>query len=180
MVKFFNQRHVFEHKWEAVTCAVFLKYPNPFSKHVVTADVLERFLDPQTGLLHSKRLLQKVGNMPTWLSRLVSAKISNNALILEESLVDARNGRMSVYTRNLSYQGWLRVEETQEFVRTQEGWTLADVQVKVVGGERAMALGRLIVSKIEGFSINKLKDQLSKSREALLYILEQLQMNKRL
>ena len=180
MVKFFNQRHMFEHKWEAVTCAVFLKYPNPFSKHVITADVVERTLDPLTGLLHSTRLLQKVGSMPAWLARLAPAKISNNALILEESVVDAQRGRMTVFTRNLSYQGWLRVEERQEFVRTADGWTLAEVQVKVTGGERSMAMGRLIVGKIEGFSINKLKDQLSKSRQALLYILEQLQMNKRL
>ena len=98
MVKFLNQRNTFEHKWEAVTLAVFKKYPNPFSRHVITADLLQRSIDDSSGCLYTKRLLQKVGNMPNWLSRLLpsSSGINNVAFIIEESFVDPMRGLMTV------------------------------------------------------------------------------------
>jgi hypothetical protein len=123
MVKFFNQRNTFEHRWEAVTLAVFKKYPNPFSKHVITADLLQRNIDSNTGCLYSKRLLQKLGNMPNWLSRLLpsTSGINNVAFVVEESVVDPARGLMTVCSRNLSHRGWMNIEEVQTFSRDKTG-----------------------------------------------------------
>lgn len=42
------------------------KYPNPHSSHVVTSDVVDRYVDPRTGYLYTTRLFLKRGNLPKW------------------------------------------------------------------------------------------------------------------
>lgn len=45
----FKQTFQYQHPWEQVTLAIFLKYPNPFASHVLASDVIERYVDLQTG-----------------------------------------------------------------------------------------------------------------------------------
>src|SRR3954451_19322119 len=89
MVKFYQQRFFYEyvavswrcrsivvvleqrgcvcrHPWELVTYAFWMRYPNPFSKHVLAADVIDRSFDPETGVLKTTRLLLKQGVLPRW------------------------------------------------------------------------------------------------------------------
>lgn len=74
--------------------AFFMRYPNPFARHVLSVDVLERTIDPHTGQMRTVRLILKRGLVPAWASRwLPAAKASGgrglDAWILEESIVDA-------------------------------------------------------------------------------------------
>jgi len=46
---FFCNDWKFRHRWQDVTAALWQKYPNPFAAHVLTNDVIERFVDPETG-----------------------------------------------------------------------------------------------------------------------------------
>jgi len=66
MVKIFNTRQKLEYAWDHVTLALFLKYPNPFSVHVISADVIDRYIDP-LGRLCSTRLIHKKGSIPNWI-----------------------------------------------------------------------------------------------------------------
>jgi hypothetical protein len=73
--------------------AYFIRYPNPFARHVLTVDVLDRHVHPETGQLITRRLLLKRGIIPKWGSKwLPSASMSGgrglDAWILEESVVD--------------------------------------------------------------------------------------------
>ena len=106
------------HQWEAVSLALFQKYPNPFAAHVLSTDVLARHLD-EHGRLHSTRLLLKTGgsHVPVWLQALIK---SREAYVLEESIVDVRSGIMETRTRNLSHQRFMSIEETQTFTRSPE------------------------------------------------------------
>ncbi|EDQ84640.1 uncharacterized protein MONBRDRAFT_34617 [Monosiga brevicollis MX1] len=54
------------HAWETITSAFWCKYPNPFSTHVLTEDVIDRSVDEQ-GRLHTKRLLSKTNRKPAWM-----------------------------------------------------------------------------------------------------------------
>ena len=65
MVKFFSQTFQYDHPFETVTLAVFMKYPNPFASHVLASDVIERFID-SNGCLHTSRLFLKEGAVPKW------------------------------------------------------------------------------------------------------------------
>lgn len=106
------------HQWEAVSLALFQKYPNPFAAHVLSTDVLARHLD-EHGRLHSTRLLLKTGgsHVPVWLQSLIK---SREAYVLEESIVDFCSGIMETRTRNLSHRRFMSIEETQTFTRSPE------------------------------------------------------------
>lgn len=65
MVKIFNTRQKLEYAWDHVTLAMFLKYPNPFSVHVISADVIDRYVD-SFGRLCTTRLIHKKGSIPNW------------------------------------------------------------------------------------------------------------------
>lgn len=66
MVKFYQHTSSFEHAWDNVTYAFWLRYPNPFASHVVGCDVIDRHVDPVTGVLRTTRLILKQGVLPRW------------------------------------------------------------------------------------------------------------------
>jgi hypothetical protein len=70
----------------------------------------------EAGRLHTTRLLLKTGGsaVPVWLQSLIK---SREAYVLEESVVDARNGTMETHTRNLSHRRFMSIEEIQRFSR---------------------------------------------------------------
>lgn len=106
------------HHWEAVSLAMFQKYPNPFATHVLSTDIISRHLDDQ-GRLHTIRLLLKTGGsgVPSWLAALIK---SREAYVVEESVVDPRAGTMETSTRNLSHRRFMSIEEVQKFSRSAE------------------------------------------------------------
>ncbi|KAI8609828.1 PRELI-like family-domain-containing protein, partial [Chytriomyces sp. MP71] len=93
-----------------VTFAIFNKYPNPFAKHVLTSDVIDRYVDPDTGILHTTRLFTKEGKLPKWSVKMFNIK---EAYILEVSELDPRNRTFKTVTRNLSHTKLMLIEETQ-------------------------------------------------------------------
>lgn len=73
--------------------AFFLRYPNPFARHVLCVDVLERTVDPETGRIRTLRLILKRGLVPRWASSWAPAAGNSSgrgldAWVLEESIVD--------------------------------------------------------------------------------------------
>ncbi len=43
------------------------KYPNPHCSHVVTVDVIDRSIDPVTGLIRTERVLGCKQRAPIWI-----------------------------------------------------------------------------------------------------------------
>lgn len=159
------------HRWETVSLAVWMKYPNPFSAHVLTSDVLSRHVDPTTGCLHSTRLILKTGSMPTWVLSLLK---SQEALVIEESVVDPQQCFMQTRTRNLTHHRLLIVEEVQTYTKSPEEqtWTLADCRATVKSNFGAKWAG--IGARIEGIGLRRFKDHLHRSKLAMTYILDKL------
>jgi hypothetical protein len=114
MVKFLEQNTTFLHPWNEVTLAIWKKYPNPFASHVLTADVIDRYID-DLGRIHTIRLFTKQGKLPRWgasVYKLVTKLFNiSDAFILETSVVDPQNRTMNTKTRNLSHRKLLLVEE---------------------------------------------------------------------
>ncbi|RPB03262.1 MSF1-domain-containing protein [Choiromyces venosus 120613-1] len=113
MVKFYENSFSYDYQWPAVTLAYFLRYPNPYSKHVVSSDTLSSHLDPRTGNLHVTRLHLKRGKLPASVARFLP-KIKES-YILEKSIVDVKNQRLETETRNLDWEGVLSVVESQVY-----------------------------------------------------------------
>ena len=78
----------------------WIKYPNPFSKHVVSEDVISRYLTDDNKLVTKKLLVkERTFQIPKWAERYVSIK---RVYIIEETICDPKNQILTSYTKNFS------------------------------------------------------------------------------
>jgi len=124
MVKFYSSSYSYDYDFPAVTLAYFLRYPNPFSTHVISTDTISRHFDPQTQRLTTTRLHLKRSKLPSAVLKLLprsllgaSAAGDSQTYILETSTVDVKEGVMHAESRNLEWTGVLSVVEKQVFRR---------------------------------------------------------------
>ncbi|KAM9103904.1 PRELI domain-containing protein 1, mitochondrial isoform X2 [Hippopotamus amphibius kiboko] len=102
MVKYFLGQSVLRSSWDQVFAAFWQRYPNPYSKHVLTEDIVHREVTPDQKLL-SRRLLTKTNRMPRWAERLFPANVAHSVYILEDSIVDPQNQTMTTFTWNINH-----------------------------------------------------------------------------
>jgi len=189
MVKFYENTFSYDYQWPAVTLAYFLRYPNPYSTHVVSSDTLSSHVDPATGNLHITRLHLKRGKLPASVARFIP-KIKES-YILEKSVVDARNQTLSTENRNLDWDGVLSVVENQVY-SPSVGKESEKTDVKTVvkfeskfGAARRQELAEKrgwlggwgaggVQRSIELVGRSRMRDGLQKSREGMKIVLEQL------
>nr|CAB3265145.1 PRELI domain-containing protein 1, mitochondrial-like [Phallusia mammillata] len=115
--------------WHNAVSSFWMKYPNQYSKHVLTEDVLERSITPD-GKLYTRRILSKTNPLPHWGRWVFSANLKQMVPILEESIVDPVTKTMKVYTWNISYKQMMDVQECMTIrepemsstMITREGW----------------------------------------------------------
>ncbi len=124
MVKFYESSFSYDYSFPAVTLAYFLRYPNPLAHHVLSTDVIDRHLDPETQRLHTTRLHLKRSKIPPTVLKLLPQSIlgktsngSSQSYILEKSVIDVREGWMETETRNLEWTRILSVVERQVYRR---------------------------------------------------------------
>ncbi|KAF2202292.1 hypothetical protein GQ43DRAFT_462502 [Delitschia confertaspora ATCC 74209] len=135
MVKFYSQSYTYDYPFPAVTLAYFLRYPNPYSTHVLSTDTISRHFDPDTQRLTTVRLHLKRSKLPAAVLKLLPRSIlgasaggDTQSFILEKSVVDIREGWMDTESRNLDFTGVLSVIEKQEFKRPAAPSRLEDWQ----------------------------------------------------
>jgi hypothetical protein len=124
MVKFYSSNETYSYPFPAVSLAYFLRYPNPYSTHVLSTDTIARHYDAETQRLTTIRLHLKRSKLPSAVLKLVprsllgaSAGGESQTYILEKSVVDIKEGWMDTESRNLEWTGVLSVVERQKFVR---------------------------------------------------------------
>lgn len=124
MVKFYDSSFSYDYSFPAVTLAYFLRYPNPYSTHVLSTDVIERRFDPDTQELHTVRLHLKRSKLPAAVLKILprsllgaSSQGDTQSYILEHSVVNIREGWMDTVSQNLEWTGVLSVVERQIFRR---------------------------------------------------------------
>jgi len=142
MVKFYTTSYTYDDPLPTVSLAYFLRYPNPYSTHVLSTDTIDSSFDPLTQTLRTVRLHLKKSKLPTPILKLLprsfvgaTAKGDSQAYILETSEVDIKNGTMKTESRNLEWTGVLSVIERQEYQGVTRASTPEDVA-------RAVAQGR--------------------------------------
>ncbi|KAL8668145.1 MAG: hypothetical protein Q9202_000123 [Teloschistes flavicans] len=123
MVKFYESSFSYEYPFPAVTLAYFLRYPNPYAKHVLSTDVIDRHFDTISQRLYTTRLHLKRSKLPPAVLKLLPKGIigsnsdTGQSYILEKSVVDVREGWMTTETKNLEWTGVLSVVEKQSYKR---------------------------------------------------------------
>lgn len=121
-MKFFENLYTYDYSFPAVSLAYFLRYPNPYSRHVLTTDVIDRYVDPTTHRLHTTRIHLKKSKVPSGILKLLPKGIggsdnSGQSYILETTVVDAKEGWMESESRNMEWTGILSVVERQVYRR---------------------------------------------------------------
>ncbi|KAL9030895.1 MAG: hypothetical protein Q9196_001038 [Gyalolechia fulgens] len=123
MVKFYESSFSYDYPFPAVSLAYFLRYPNPYAKHVLSTDVIDRHFDPDSQRLYTTRLHLKRSKLPPAVLKLLPKGIigsnhdTGQSYILERSTVDVREGWMTTETKNLEWTGILSVIEKQSYRR---------------------------------------------------------------
>ena len=67
MVKYFLGQSVLRSSWDQVFTAFWQRYPNPYSEHVLSEDIVHQEVTSDQMLL-SRRLLTKTNRLPAGLS----------------------------------------------------------------------------------------------------------------
>ena len=121
-MKFFENTSTYDYSFPAVSLAFFLRYPNPYSRHVLTTDVIDRYVDPRTDRLHTIRLHLKRSKVPAGILKLLPKGIggsdnSGQTYILETTVVDPKEGWLKSESRNMEWTGVLSVVERQDYGR---------------------------------------------------------------
>lgn len=92
-----------------------LRFPSPWSTHVISSDVISRTFSPD-GNIRTTRLILKRGKMPAWAPRAIY-KISTT-WVLEDSEVDLEREEgkeVRTRSRNIDHKNALEVWEWQTF-----------------------------------------------------------------
>ncbi|PNS19124.1 hypothetical protein CAC42_1860 [Sphaceloma murrayae] len=140
MVKFYAASFSYDYSFPAVSLAYFLRYPNPYSTHVESTDVIDRSFDDANQRLTTVRLHLKKSKLPSAVLKILPRSLmgasetgDSKAYILERSVVDIREGWMRTESRNLEWTGVLSVIESQNFKRDGNAiWDLVNGSKQIV------------------------------------------------
>ncbi|KAG0370071.1 PRELI-like family-domain-containing protein [Gamsiella multidivaricata] len=167
-MKFFQASHKFDHSWSQVTAANWMKYPNEQCPHVVAVDVLNRHIDPETGVLHTERLLTCNQNAPALVLKFLGG--STVSYVRETSELDPRTKKLTMKTENLSMCNVLRINETVTYtVHPQDAnSTLFHQEAQIVAGS---ALSRFS-SYVEDFCLTRFRDNAAVGRAGFEMVLD--------
>ncbi|KAK5061140.1 hypothetical protein LTR84_007682 [Exophiala bonariae] len=121
-MKFYESSFNYDYTFPAVTLAYFLRYPNPYSRHVLSTDVIDRYVDPDTQRLHTLRLHLKKSKVPAGILKFLPGGLagpngSSQSYILERSTIDVKEGWMETESKNMEWTGILSVVERQSYRR---------------------------------------------------------------
>lgn len=95
-MKYYTVDNLIKNPWDQVMAAVWQRYPNPYSRHVLSEDTIQRRVEGP--LLFTKRLLIKTNPIPKWGQRFVHVR---QVVIVEESVLDRDSKKLITYTRNV-------------------------------------------------------------------------------
>uniref|UniRef100_A0A3B5RC49 PRELI domain containing 1b n=1 Tax=Xiphophorus maculatus TaxID=8083 RepID=A0A3B5RC49_XIPMA len=120
---FYSEDHI-KSPWHQVLAAFWQRYPNPYSTHVLTEDVLYREVTP-ANLLLSRRLLTKTNRLPGWAEHIFPTHMARAVYVLEDSIVDPEANTLVTKTWNLNHNTLMTVVERCMFEQdgSQPTWT---------------------------------------------------------
>ncbi|XP_069507601.1 PRELI domain-containing protein 1, mitochondrial [Ambystoma mexicanum] len=170
MVKYFLGLSELKSSWDQVCAAFWQRYPNPYSKHVLTEDVIHREITPDHKLL-SRRLLTKTNRLPRWAEKFVPANVARSVYVLEDSIVDPLNRTLTTYTWNINHVRFMMVQERCVYHVNpgNNGWTEIQREAWVSSG--MIGLSRAI----QEFGLARFKSNVHKAMKGYEYTLAKMQ-----
>lgn len=165
MVTLYRGHHEFKHDFETVTNAYLYRYPNPYSSHVVSTDVISQKIDQQ-GRLILEMLFQKRGQLPAALRPILGS--ITDSWILEKTIVDRKARTLTSVICNLDHRKILVVNDRAE-IRATGSTTAVD---HIVCFKSGLTVG--VRQKVEEWSKRHFAQSFQKSRMGLAFVVERL------
>ncbi|XP_027574489.1 PRELI domain-containing protein 1, mitochondrial [Pipra filicauda] len=170
MGKYCASLSVLKGPWDQVFAAFWQRYPNPYSKHVLTEDIVHREVTPDHKLL-SRRLLTKTNRMPRWAERFFPANVAHSVYILEDSIVDPKNQTMTTFTWNINHARLMVVEERCVYRVNPENSNWTEVKREAWVSSSLFGVSRAI----QEFGLARFKSNVTKSTKGFEYVLARMQ-----
>jgi len=147
--------------------AVWQRYPNPFSRHVLSEDAIFRRVEGP--FLYTKRLLLKTNPLPKWGQIFVHAR---HVAIVEESVLDRDSQVLVTYTRNVGYLSTMNVVEKCTYKRD---WSVKDGETTNLKRE-AWIDGHIrgVGAVLERFGVERYKHNANQAYKGLSYAVTRL------
>ncbi|KAJ1972530.1 Phospholipid metabolism protein [Dimargaris xerosporica] len=169
-MKLFQAFHEYSHNWAAVTTAHWQKYPNEKTPHVVHVEVINREVDPQTGVLRTERLIMCRQPCPAIVARILGVGDTN--YVLEYSEIDPNSNVLKAVSTNLTLHDLLNVRE--EIVYRPNPDNLSRTLFDQSAAITAFGMISRVSSYIEDFSVKRFKDNAQTGKKAFEQVLERI------
>lgn len=147
-----------------------LRYPSPYSRHVLCSDVISRqFVTPS--VLRTTRLVLKRGKVPAWAPRSILA--ITTSWILEETeidLEDPANAQIRVTSRNIDHKSLLQVVELQSFARDAASDPLNKTVMTTLCRVQSDLAFWPLRNRLESFSLSRIPKATEKARSGLALV----------
>ncbi|XP_039607660.1 PRELI domain containing 1a isoform X1 [Polypterus senegalus] len=170
MVKHFFSETEIKSSWDQVVSAFWQRYPNPFSKHVLTEDVIHREVTPENKLI-TRRLLTKTNRLPRWAEKIFPSNLSRSVFIIEDSIVDPKSKTFTTFTWNINHRRLMVVIEKCFFGTNSEKQAWTRVQREAWISSAVFGFSRAI----QEFGLARFKSNQAKAMKGLEYTLANLQ-----
>ncbi|OBZ79142.1 Protein UPS1, mitochondrial [Grifola frondosa] len=169
-MRFYSQSFLYDDPWSIVSLAYLLRYPNPFSSHILSCDVISREVT-SSGSLLTTRLILKTGSLPRWAPKGIISRAES--WVIEESEVDPYGKVMRCTTKNLEHVRVMRVEERIHIEQMADGKTMQTTEAMFVSG-----FGWGLTKRIENHGLARFKANLQRSREGFSVILNLIRQSR--
>ncbi|XP_072257128.1 PRELI domain-containing protein 1, mitochondrial isoform X2 [Pyxicephalus adspersus] len=170
MVKYFLGLNELKSSWDQVFIAFWQRYPNPYSKHVLTEDILYREVTSDQKLL-TRRLLTKTNRLPRWAERFLPANVAHAVYILEDSIIDLHKKTLTTYTWNINHSTVMSVEERCRYCENPENKTWTEIKREAWVSSNVFGFSR----PIQEFGLARFKSNVTKAIKGFEFILAKMQ-----
>ncbi|KAI9304146.1 PRELI-like family-domain-containing protein [Cunninghamella echinulata] len=167
-MKLFKSVHDFSYEWNLVSAAQWQKYPNENCPHVQHVDVLNRTVDPETGILTTERLITVEQSAPRFILKLLGG--DSRQYVREISVIDPKKKTLQMESINLTMSNLLSVHENIVYQQHPEdkNRTQFTQQAAITAGSSISRWGSLL----EDFSLKRFTENASIGREGFAKVLE--------
>ncbi|KAK7461900.1 Phospholipid metabolism protein [Stygiomarasmius scandens] len=174
---FFNQVFNYDHPWSHVIIGMWHKYPNPKCSHVLSVDVLDRSVDPKTGIIRTERMLGCKQKAPGWILRLFGG--SEDAFVREISFIDPKTQTATITSENLSLSQFATCFEQITYTpapssSSSHGPSNRTVFTQTAEIQARMALWRSAADGLEKWLVDRFEQNAQLGKMALTDVLRSL------
>lgn len=166
----------YDHPWSHVQLGLWRKYPNPHCSHVTTVDVLDRSIDPQTGVIRTERVLGCKQKAPAWILKFLGG--SENAFVREVIFVDPVNQRTSIVSTNMSMSQYMTCLERIHYIPAPSRQLEQTLFSQTAEIQTRVPVLRSLANRLEKWSCERFGDNARLGRMGFEFVLRNLWTDK--